>query len=122
MAVELDSLTIKDLEARYGVTRSNIYNRMNGLKEKGYPMDLEKQGGKSILNADQVSLMDRLDAHIKGGSEIASFPAIEESTDPHRVLQDTSKLSYSTQDTSRGYESKILNILLECIPVLQDSL
>jgi biotin operon repressor len=100
MAVELDSLTIKDLEARYGVTRSNIYNRINGLKEKGYPMDLEKQGGKSILNADQVAVMDRLDAHIKGGNEIATFPGNSDTSNLSYVLQDRREPSYRTQDRS----------------------
>ena len=99
MAVELDSLTIKDLEARYGVTRSNIYNRINGLKDKGYPMEPEKQGGKSIFNADQVAVMDALDSHIKAGNEIASFPGADGVTTPSYVLQDKAELTYKTQDT-----------------------
>jgi biotin operon repressor len=98
MAVELDSLTIKDLEARYGVTRSNIYNRINGLKEKGYPMEPEKQAGKSIFNADQVAVMDRLDVHIKGGNEIATFPGNPDTPTLSYVSQDNSQLSYRTQD------------------------
>lgn len=36
MAVELDSLTIKDLEARYGVTRSQVYTQSKGLQAEGY--------------------------------------------------------------------------------------
>ncbi len=35
MTTEIDSLTIKDFESRYGVIRSNIYNRIDGLKRKG---------------------------------------------------------------------------------------
>ncbi len=98
MAVELDSLTIKDLEARYGVTRSNIYNRINGLKEKGYPMESEKQAGKSIFNADQVALMDQLDTHIKTGNEIATFPGNQDTPTLSYVSQDKAQLSYRTQD------------------------
>ncbi|WNZ24116.1 hypothetical protein HJG54_15430 [Leptolyngbya sp. NK1-12] len=62
MTTQIDSLTIKDFESRYGVTRSNIYNRIDGLKKKGYPMEPEKQNGKSVFNADQISLMDSLDS------------------------------------------------------------
>ncbi len=98
MAVELDSLTIKDLEARYGVARSNIYNRINGLKEKGYRMEPEKQGGKSIFNADQVAVMDALDSHIKAGNEIATFPGNQGTPTLSYVSQDKSQLSYRTQD------------------------
>jgi hypothetical protein len=90
MTTEIDSLTIKDFESRYNVTRSNIYNRINGLKEKGYPMEPEKQGGKSVFNADQIALMDALDDHLKGGGVIGDFGS-ERPTGQ-------ANLSYRTQD------------------------
>jgi len=92
MNTQIDSLTIKDFESRYNVTRSNIYNRINGLKEKGYPMEPEKQGGKSVFNADQIALMDSLDSYIKGGGTIGNFSELE------RPVGQT-ELSYKTQDT-----------------------
>jgi len=121
-AVELDSLTIKDLEARYGVTRSNIYNRINGLKEKGYPMEPEKQAGKSIFNADQVSVMDALDSHIKAGNEIASFPSADGVT-PSYVLQDKAELTYRTPDTQPQFDQSLaLALVVEALAgKLQDS-
>ncbi len=120
MAVELDSLTIKDLEARYGVARSNVYNRINGLKEKGYPLEPEKRGAKSIFSADQVQVMDALDSHIKAGNEIASFPS-NGHTDLLRVSQDTWKPSHRTQDITRGDESKMVGVLLGALASLQPS-
>jgi sugar-specific transcriptional regulator TrmB len=42
MNVTVDSLTVKLLESRYGITRSNVYNRIGGLKRKGYVMESEK--------------------------------------------------------------------------------
>ena len=119
MAVELDSLTIKDLESRYGVARSNVYNRINGLKEKGYPLEPEKRGAKSIFNADQVQVMDALDSHIKAGTEIASFPAVSGHTGLLRVSQDTWKPSHRTQDITRGDESKMVGVLLGALASLQ---
>ena len=118
MAVELDSLTIKDLESRYGVARSNVYNRINGLKEKGYPLEPEKRGAKSIFNADQVQAMDALDSHIKAGNEIATFPS-NGHTDLLRVSQDTWKPSHRTQDITRGDESKMVGVLLGALASLQ---
>jgi hypothetical protein len=67
-------LTIKDFEQRYSVTRSNIYNRINALKDKGYPMEPEKQGSRVFYSADQTVYMDNLDAHLKAGGELATFP------------------------------------------------
>ena len=115
-AVELDSLTIKDLEARYGVARSNIYNRINGLKEKGYPMEPEKQGGRSIFNADQVAVMDGLDSHIKAGHEIASFPGADGVAPASYGLQDKSALSRRTQDTSPKFDQSLaLALVMDAI-------
>lgn len=123
MAVELDSLTIKDLETRYGVARSNIYNRINGLKEKGYPMKPEMQGGKSIFNADQVTVMDALDSHIKAGNEIASFPGADGVPSPSYVLQDKTELTYRTQDTPPQFDQSLaLALVMEALAgKLQDS-
>ncbi|HEY9662405.1 MAG TPA: hypothetical protein V6C65_28450 [Allocoleopsis sp.] len=73
MSTQLDSFTIKNLESRYGVARSNIYNRIDGLKKKGFALEPEKQQGKSVFNADQIALMDQLDTHLKGGGTIADF-------------------------------------------------
>jgi predicted DNA-binding transcriptional regulator AlpA len=67
-------LSIKDFEARYGITRSNIYNRINGLKDKGYMMEPAKLGNKSIYRVDQAALMDRLHEHLEAGNTIDSFP------------------------------------------------
>lgn len=69
--------TVKELESRYRLTRSNIYNRINGLKNKGYELEPLKQGQKSIFNADHVALLDRLNEHLDGGNDIASFPDID---------------------------------------------
>jgi biotin operon repressor len=99
MPTEIDSLTIKDLESRYGVARSNIYNRIDGLKKKGYAMEPEKQGGKSVFNADQIALMDALDASLKDGQSIADFPSTTGRSDLSYVSQDKSKVSHRTQDS-----------------------
>ena len=87
MNVTVDSLTVKLLESRYGITRSNVYNRVAGLKRKGYAMESEKlEDGRAVFNAEQIALMDALDAHIKAGGEIKSFSQAGE-------------LSYPTQDS-----------------------
>ncbi|MFW9259893.1 hypothetical protein [Nostoc sp. CALU 546] len=100
MTGELDSFSIKNLEVRYGVARSNIYNRINGLKDLGYNLEPESREGKSIYNADQVVLMDALDRHIKNGGNIKNFPP-PDPTKKDYIGQDNSQLSYRTQDTEQ---------------------
>lgn len=70
-------LSIKDFEQRYGITRSNIYNRLNGLAKKGYPMEPRKQGTRAIYSVDQGALMDRLHEHLEAGNDINSFPDLD---------------------------------------------
>jgi hypothetical protein len=99
MNAELDSYSVKDFESLYGVNRSNIYKRLNGLKEKGYFTDPFKQENRAFWDADQKLLMDRLDRHIKTGNDISSFPsAADFEGDVFPVLRDSPRQSHKTQD------------------------
>jgi hypothetical protein len=78
----IDSYSIKDLEQKYGKARSNIYGRINGLKELGYNLDPEKFGKQTIYNADQVRLLDELDRYLQQpGASISTFPRADGSQD-----------------------------------------
>ena len=95
----IDSYSIKDLEQKYGKARSNIYGRINGLKELGYNLDPEKFGKQTIYNADQVRLLDELDRYLQQpGAAISTFPRADGSQDLP-VLQNKSDLSHGTQDS-----------------------
>jgi hypothetical protein len=90
MEILIDGLTRKDLEGRYGVTRSNTYNRIAGLKEQGYDLTPDDRG---TFSAEQIDLLDRLDRHLKiKGSTIANFPRMTTRQD------DPIGLSYELQD------------------------
>lgn len=93
---ELDSFGIKDLELRYGLARSNIYNRLNGLKKRGYSLEPESREGKSVYNGDQVAILDALDRHLKSGGTTSTFPTPDQLS---HVGQDNSQLSYPAQDS-----------------------
>jgi hypothetical protein len=92
MNVELDLIPVSQLSERYGVARSNIYNRLAGLQ-----IEPEKQGNKSYINADQLALMDALDLHLKAGGAIADFHS-----DTPLSYRPTGQLqpSYRTQNQS----------------------
>ncbi|KAM3093220.1 hypothetical protein ACKFKF_29795 [Phormidesmis sp. 146-12] len=85
--------TIKDFEERYNIARSNVNNRITGLKQKGYSMEPGKLEGKNVYNSEQVGLMDYLNDHIKSGGTIATFPTPE-----NVASQDSRTLTYETQD------------------------
>ncbi len=89
MTTELDLIPVANLSDRYGVVRSNIYNRLSALK-----IEPEKQGNKAYINADQLALMDALDVHVKAGGKLSDF----RSGGLSYISQDTSDLSYRSQD------------------------
>ena len=124
---EIYQPTIKDFEERYSIARSNVNNRITGLKQKGYPMEPGKLEGKNVYNSDQVGLMDRLDEHIKGGGTIGTFPAVHAGADLESVLRDTPKPSYRTQDTPAspnlgGMVDAIANRVAELLNLRQPEL
>jgi hypothetical protein len=97
MEILIDGLTRKDLEGRYAVTRSNIYNRIGGLKEQGHNLTPDDRG---TFNAEQIALLDSLDEHLKmKGSTIANFSRIPIRQD------DPIGLSYETQDDPTALSS-----------------
>lgn len=102
---ELDSLTIKDFEARYQIARSNVNNRIAGLRQQGYDLEPEKREGRNIYSADQITLMDLLDAHLKAGNPIATFPAAAGQMNS-TVSQDKLHLSHRTQDSTYVSQDK----------------
>lgn len=91
MDAQLDSIPVANLTDRYGVARSNIYNRLSALK-----IEPEKQGNKAFINADQLALMDALDQHLKAGGKLSDF---NQSGGLSYVSQDKPDLSYRSQDT-----------------------
>lgn len=97
MVGELDSYSMKDLETRYGIARSNIYNRINNLKSRGYDLEPETIGNRAIYSANQVMLMDRFDRHLRAGGNIGNFPTPDQ-LDSSYAEQDTAPLSRRTQD------------------------
>jgi hypothetical protein len=91
-STELDLMPVASLSDRYGVARSNIYNRLSALQ-----VEPEKQGGKAFINADQLVQMDQLDQHLKAGGTLADFSGAGGNNLSYRPVGQAEK-SYRTQD------------------------
>ncbi len=66
---QLDSFPVSELQHRYQIVRSNVYNRLEALNIKP-----EKQRGRAYVDGEQLQLLDALDEHIeKGGTEQLSL-------------------------------------------------
>lgn len=117
---EIDSLSIADLESRYRVNRSNLYKRINVLKEKGYSMEFESRDRKSYANADQIALLDRLHSHIELGRSMNSF-SLSSDSEVSSSLARHPELSHKTRDTN-GNESAIVKTSSQLIALTPEQL
>ncbi|MDJ0568646.1 MAG: hypothetical protein QNJ53_06325 [Pleurocapsa sp. MO_192.B19] len=60
--MEIDLIPLAQLPSRYGIARSNLYNRLKDLK-----IESVKQGRKAFVTADGLRLLDGLHAHLESG-------------------------------------------------------
>ena len=66
--MEIDLIPLAQLPSRYGIARSNLYNRLKDLK-----IESVKQGRKAFVTADGLSLLDGLHAHLESGGTTNEF-------------------------------------------------
>jgi biotin operon repressor len=94
---EIDTYSIADLEERLGISRSNVYKRIEALQLKG-----EKQGGRVFFNANQYEQLRTLNAHLARGGTLTDYPPLNNGKqlepDLSRPSQDKLAMSQDRQD------------------------
>ncbi len=79
---EIDLIPLSQLPSRYGIARSNLYNRLKDLK-----IESLKQGRKAFITAAQLQLLDGLQAHLEQGGTTPEFiKLIEEQGHNHQLV------------------------------------
>ena len=68
MAVEVNLIPLSQLPDRYGIARSNLYNRLKDLK-----IESIKQGRKAFITSSQLQMLDDLDAHLQQGGTTPEY-------------------------------------------------
>ncbi|MBE9170230.1 hypothetical protein IQ238_22835 [Pleurocapsales cyanobacterium LEGE 06147] len=66
--MEIDLIPLSQLPSRYGIARSNLYNRLKDLQ-----IEPIKQGKKAFVNSSQLQLLDQLHAHLQQGGITSEF-------------------------------------------------
>jgi DNA-binding transcriptional regulator YhcF (GntR family) len=100
--MEVDLIPLSQLPSRYGIARSNLYNRLKDLK-----IESTKQGRKAFITAEQLHLLDRLHAHLETGGTINDFLK-QTNSHPHLVTTPTTEPSaYNSMGTPNGNEPTI---------------
>ncbi|MEM9156698.1 MAG: hypothetical protein AAGB13_16975 [Cyanobacteria bacterium P01_F01_bin.33] len=67
MDAELDEIPVSSLPDRYGVHRSQVYNRMDALKKRDRNLIPTKRGKKSYITRQMLDYLDGMAALIQQG-------------------------------------------------------
>lgn len=84
--MEIDLIALSQLPSRYGIARSNLYNRLKDLQ-----IEPIKQGRKAFVDAAQLQLLDRLHSHLQEGGVTSDF--IEQQSNSQLVKVTTPELA-----------------------------
>lgn len=66
--MEVDLVPLSQLPSRYGIARSNLYNRLKDLK-----IESVKKGRKAFVTSVQLQLLDGLHTHLDNGGTTNEF-------------------------------------------------
>ena len=77
--MSVDLIPLSQLPSRYGIARSNLYNRLKDLK-----IESVKQGRKAFVSAADLQLLDKLHIHLEQGGNTSEF--IKQQANEHHLV------------------------------------
>jgi biotin operon repressor len=88
---EIDGLTLEGLRSRYSMSRSQLSDRIKKLRDRGYPINLDK---RLLYSPEDIATLDELHSHLSmKGATIANFS-------PYGITAGLSRDSPATTDIS----------------------
>lgn len=115
----LDRLPVAQLTSRYDIGRTSLYKRLSDLNIKPHTI-----GSKAYVDADQLSLLDKLHDHLKAGHQTAEFLEVVELFTKHSAEQsieqytEQSVLDVSNSPLSLSADHSFLNIFSDLATAL----
>ena len=96
--MSVDLIPLSQLPSRYGIARSNLYNRLKDLK-----IESVKQGRKAFITADSLQLLDGLHAHLEQGGNTSEFiKLIKQQAEKHQIVN----LPTNSPEVSASFETQ----------------
>jgi predicted DNA-binding transcriptional regulator AlpA len=91
--MEIDLIPLAQLPSRYGIARSNVYNRLKDLK-----IETTKQGKKAFISAAQLELLDRLHLHLERGGITPDFLKQQGTIERLTTIHNTPTALYTSRE------------------------
>jgi len=117
MAMDTDSLTIKELQERYGIkTRQTVYN---WCEAAGIEFDKDDRN-RSIIPADKLPLLDQVRDHVADGGRLDRFTPIS-ATVPDTV-KDSALDTTEDSSTPTVYPPEDTHLLVQLLGAIASHL
>ena len=125
---ELDEIPVSTLANRYSIHRSQVYTRLDALKQRDSNLVPVKRGKKAYITGHMLECLDGMAALIQNGSttqeaadkvlgEVQSSPVVSRPVDTRHV--GSSSLAIASQDEAAAPEQSFKE-LLEVLRGLQE--
>jgi predicted DNA-binding transcriptional regulator AlpA len=109
--MEIDLIPLAQLPSRYGIARSNVYNRLKDLK-----IETTKQGKKAFVTGSQLELLDRLHLHLEQGGITPDFLKQQGTIDRLATINNSdTALSISREEPTIVLQPSVLVNALEAV-------
>ncbi len=118
----MEKYSIKDLQQRYGLkTRQSVYDRLNAIKA-----EVLKEGNKSYVTEDAITILDQLQEHLKLGGSIKTFTptvitTVHPQTDSVDSSLDNSIVNSKTDSVNSQLDSSTVNSKTDSVSSQLDS-
>ena len=133
MDAPIDEMPVASLDVRYGVHRSQVYNRLEAIKRRRGDLVPFRRGRKSYVNAELLSLLDGMAALIQQGStnedaadqvlgKLSTRPADSRPDSPADIRQvDASALAIATPEPEKPFSIDDTLHMLRALQELADN-
>ncbi len=129
MDAQIDEMPVASLDTRYGVHRSQVYNRLEAIKKRRDDLVPHRRGRKSYVSAELLGLLDGMAALIQQGStteeaanqvlgQLSNRPA-DSPADIRQV--DTSAIAITTPEPEKPFSIDDTLHMLRALQELADN-
>ena len=129
MDAQIDEMPVASLANRYGVHRSQVYNRLEAIKKRQAELVPHRRGRKSYVSAHLLGLLDGMAALIQQGStteeaanQVLGHLSNRPADSPADIRQvDTSALAIATPEPEKPFSIDDTLHMLRALQELADN-
>ena len=114
MNQEIDKFPLKDLQSRYDIGRTALYERLKHINIKA-----NKEGRSSFVSGEQLEELDRLHNHLEGGGTFEDFESLSTTGNSQEAISlnssPNSSLNVHRTNSWEAEREPLLEVLIDAM-------